>query len=152
HPLYGDCRWRRLMTRRPPLSEVWHHSWDRRSAAPLEWWAARGGVPVGGSDYHFHGHGGLPGQPTTWVETTDLSLAAVIEALRAGRVAISAEPRGPVAVRHEGAIAVLDAEGATLIDADNSGRAVVGPHQRFPGIPGLHRLVDPDGMVLALVP
>jgi gentisate 1,2-dioxygenase len=109
-------------------------------------------VPVGGSDYHFHGHGGLPGQPTTWVETTDLSLAAVIEALRAGRVAISAEPRGPVAVRHEGAIAVLDAEGATLIDADNSGRAVVGPHQRFPGIPGLHRLVDPDGMVLALVP
>jgi hypothetical protein len=152
HPLYGDCRWRRPMTRHPPLAEVWHHSWDRRSPAPLEWWAGWGGVPVGGSDYHFHGHGGLPGQPTTWVETSDLSLAAVIEALRAGRVAISAEPRGPVVVRQDADIVVLDSEGATLLDPNDVSRLVVGPQQRFPGIPGLHRLIDHDGLTLALVP
>lgn len=152
HPLYGDCRWRRPITRHPPLAEVWHSSWDRRSDAALEWWAAWGAVPIGGSDYHYHGHGGLPGQPTTWVEAADLSLLAVSDALRAGRVAISAEPRGPVAVRHEGDLVALDAEGATLLDPHGMRRSIVSPHQRFPGIAGLHRLVDPDGLTLALVP
>jgi PHP domain len=152
HPLYGDCRWRRPMTRHPPLAEVWHHSWDRRNPAPLEWWSAWGGVPVGGSDYHYHGHGGLPGQPTTWVEAADLSLLAVSDALRAGRVAISAEPDGPVVVRHDGEVVVLDGDGATLIDPLEVPHSVVGPRRRYPGVPGLYRLVDADGLTLALVP
>jgi hypothetical protein len=151
HPLYADCRWRRPISRHPPLAEVWHHTWDRVSPAPLEWWARWGGVPVGGSDYHFHGHGGLPGQPTTWIESRDLSLAGVLEALRAGRVAISAEPRGPVVIRHEGEIVALDAEGATLLDANDVSRPVLAGEQRFPGVPGLHRLMHPDGSTLALV-
>jgi hypothetical protein len=152
HPLYGDCRWRRPMVRRPPLAEVWHHTWDRRSRAPLDWWAAWGGIPVGGSDYHYHHHGGLPGQPTTWLETEELSLAGLIEALRAGRVAISAEPLGAVLVRHDGDIVAIDAEGSTLLDPDDAPRRVTGPDVRFPGVLGLHRLVDPSGSTLALVP
>ncbi len=72
HPLDGDCRWRRPMSRRPQLAEVWHSSWDRGALLPLAWWAGWGaGRAIGGSDFHRVGNDGLPGQPTTWVEAED---------------------------------------------------------------------------------
>lgn len=151
HPLAEDSEWRRPVQRKPPLTEIWHWTWDRRSEAPLAWWAAWGGVPVGGSDYHWHGHGGLPGEPTTWIEAEELSLSALLDALRAGRVAISAEPRGPVLLRHDGDLVVVGGEGATLVGPDGRRAAVASGHARFAAGPGLHRLVDPTGLALALV-
>ena len=154
HPVAWPWSWRRAMARRPPLAEVWHSSWDRRSAEPLDWWAAWGAVPIGGSDFHRPGNDGLPGQPTTWVEAEEPSLEAVIAALRAGRVAISAGPRGPLAVRVAGDLVLLDAEGATLVGPDGGRRTIRRVRERVSigGAAGPYRLVDGDADTLALVP
>lgn len=145
--------WRRPITRRPPLAEVWHSSWDRRSDSPLDWWAAWGGIPVGGSDFHRPDSDGLPGEPTTWVEAEELSLGAIVDTLRAGRVAISAGPWGPVAARHEDGIVILGGAGATLVGPDGFRRPVRDERERLlAGRGGPHRLVDSGGLTLALVP
>jgi hypothetical protein len=151
HPVAGPYSWRRPLTRRPPLAEVWHSSWDRRSNAPLDWWAAWGGIPVGGSDFHMSGSDGLPGEPTTWVEAEELSLGAIFAALRAGRVAISAGPLGPAAVRHEDGIVTLGAAGAVLVGPDGFRRPIGDERERVPAGPGPYRLVDPSGSTLALI-
>jgi hypothetical protein len=152
HPVAGPYSWRRPLTRRPPLAEVWHSSWDHRSDAPLDWWAAWGGIPVGGSDFHLPGSDGLPGEPTTWVEAEELSLGAILAALRAGHVAISAGPRGPAAVRHEDGIVILGAAGAALVGPDGFPRPIRDERERVPAGPGSYRLVDPSGSTLALIP
>ncbi len=129
HPLAGDCRWRRPMQRRPPLAEVWHSSWDRGAALPLAWWAGwGGGLAIGGSDFHRVGQDGLPGQPTTWLETEDED---ILGALRAGRIAISAEPAGPLLIRHDGELLALEAAGASLHGADGSRRIVGSDREPF---------------------
>lgn len=114
HPLAGDCRWRKPLSRRPPLAEVWHSTWDRRVDDPLDWWASWGGVAVGGSDLHDPARDTL-GAPTTWVEVGGEPGGAgqVLDGLAAGRVALSCGPRGPVLVRREDALVALDADGAT---------------------------------------
>jgi hypothetical protein len=150
HPLAGDCAWRLPMERRPPLVEVWHSSWDGRSEAALEWWAAWGaGTPVGGSDFHRRGRDAPPGWPTTWVEADD---ADVLAGLRAGRVAISLSAQGPLVLRHEGDLLVLDADGAVLIGPKQAPRPIVGDRLRVPAGPGPYRIVDKAGQTLALSP
>jgi hypothetical protein len=148
HPLAGDCRWRRPLSRRPPLAEVWHSSWDRGAPLPLAWWAGWGsGFAIGGSDFHQVGKDGLPGQPTTWVEAEDED---VLGALAAGRIAISAEPFGPLLIRHDGELLALEADGTVLHAPDGTQRPVSGDRQSFPVDPGPWWLTGADGRCVAL--
>ncbi|MGH3343942.1 MAG: CehA/McbA family metallohydrolase [Carbonactinosporaceae bacterium] len=153
HPLAGAVAWRHAMTRPVPLVEVWHWSWgDRRWSGPLDWWRTRepAATPVGGSDWHRPGSDALPGAPTTWVECDDVGAGAVLAALRAGRVAISASRDGPILVRHDGGLLALGAAGAWLVKAEGGRRPVHRNVAWFPCGPGCHRLVDATDATLAL--
>jgi hypothetical protein len=150
HPLGGDMAWRQPMGRRPPLIELWHSTWDRRGLETIEWWAEWGaGLPVGGSDFHVFGRDDLPGAPTTWLEVAGDD---VLGAVRDGRIAISASPDAPVAVRHEGDLVVVDGAGTTLVAPDGGHRRITGDVVRLPASPGLYRLVSDSGSTLALTP
>jgi len=154
HPIGGDLSWTLPMKGRPPLAEVWHWSWlDLRWTTPLAWWLAwdPGAVPVGGSDWHRPGGVGDPGMPTTWVESVSGEPKSLLDALRGGRVAISARRDGPVLLRMDGELLALDAEGTTLAGPDGPRARVTGPRQAFPALPGYHRLVDDTGATAALV-
>jgi hypothetical protein len=154
HPIGGELSWTLPMTRRPPLAEVWHWSWlDLRWTTPLAWWLAwdPGAVPVGGSDWHRPSDIVALGTPTTWVECVADEPAAVLDGLRAGRVAISARRDGPVLLRSDGELVAVGAEGTTLAGPDGPRARVTGPRQAFPAIPGHHRLLDDSGATLALV-
>jgi hypothetical protein len=155
HPLAGPASWIHPMRRRPPLVEVWHWSWlDLRWTTQLSWWLAwdPAAVPVGGSDWHRDGSDAPLGSPTTWVECADASSAAVLDGLRAGRVAISATRDGPVLLRHDGDLVAVDADGLTLASIDGPYARVSGDLARFPGVPGHHRLLDGEGATQALTP
>ncbi|HVU78630.1 MAG TPA: CehA/McbA family metallohydrolase [Gaiellaceae bacterium] len=148
HPLAGDTRWRLPMDGRPPLLEVWHSTWDRRGPEPLDWWREwAAGIPIGGSDFHLPGHGGLPGAPTTWVEVEGDD---VLGGVRAGRTAISYDPQGPVIVRNDGELVVVDGDGTWLVGPDGDRRRVTGDRVRIPGDAGPWLLVDDDRTALAL--
>jgi hypothetical protein len=150
HPLLGDTAWRLHMDGRPPLLEVWHSSWDRRGREPLEWWHAwNAGSPVGGSDFHRFGRDGLPGTPTTWVEVEGDD---VLGGLRAGRTAISFDPRGPLLVPHDAELVVIGGDGTTLVGPDGDRWRIAQARERLPGGPGPWLLVDDDGTALALAP
>ena len=150
HPLLpGDVGWRRPLRRAAPLVEVWHWTWDGDDPAPLEWWLARGGVPVGGSDFHRPGEGIAPGGPTTWVEAED---GDVLGALAAGRVALAADPAGPVVLRHGGEVLVAGGDGTTLVAAGGAPHAVRGDLVAVAAGAGPYRLLDPSGRTLALAP
>jgi hypothetical protein len=155
HPFAGDVSWLHPMTRRPPLLEVWHWSWlDPAWTTPLSWWQAwdPAAIPVGGSDWHRPGSDAPLGRPTTWAESADPSAAAILEALRAGRVAITASRDGPVLLRQDGELVAQGADGLLVADPDGPYRRVRGDRQRLPGRPGYHRLVTPAGATVALTP
>jgi hypothetical protein len=155
HPFAGPVSWARPMRRRPPLLEVWHWSWlDLRWNLPLSWWLAwdPAAIPVGGSDWHQEGSDAPPGRPTTWVECEGDQPADVLDGLRAGRVAISAERDGPVLIRHDHALVAVDADGLTLAGPQGPCARVRGHRFELPGRPGPHRLLDPAGATLALCP
>jgi hypothetical protein len=97
---------------------VWHGRWDRLGGGALEWWSARGGVPVGGSDFHKLGRYSLA-RPTTWVDAEDDDL---LGGLRAGRVAISSAPDAPVVLRVDDGVRVVDGEGMSLTWPDGETR------------------------------
>ena len=157
HPFAGPVSWTRPMRRRPPLLEVWHWSWlDPRWTLPLSWWLAwdPAAIPVGGSDWHQEGSDAPPGRPTTWVECQGDEPAGVLEGLRAGRVAISAERDGPVLLRHDDALVAVGADGLTLAGPQGPCARVRGDQAVLPvltgGPDGPYRLVDPAGAALAL--
>jgi PHP domain len=153
HPIGGDVSWTIPMSRRPPLAEVWHWSWlDPHWTTPLAWWLAwdPGSVPVGGSDWHRPGDDAPPGSPTTWVECAAGEPAAVIDALRHGRTAISASRDGPVLLRVDGELVAAGAEGTILVGPDGPTARVGGPLASFPSAAGYHRLTDAAGATLAL--
>jgi hypothetical protein len=154
HPIAGPVSWTRRMRRRPPLVEVWHWSWlDLRWTTPIAWWLAwdPAAIPVGGSDWHREGSDAPLGKPTTWVESAGPEPEAVLDGLRAGRVTISAEPDGPVLLRHDGDLVAIGADGLTLAGPDGPRARVSGELARFPGLPGYHRLLDGEDGTVALV-
>jgi hypothetical protein len=154
HPIGGDLSWTLAMAQRPPLAEVWHWSWlDLRWTTPLAWWLAwdPAAVPVGGSDWHSPGGIPDPGTPTTWVECAGEGTAAVLDGLRAGRVAITARRDGPVLLRLDGEFVAVDAEGTTLTGPSGPKARVGRSRQVFPAEPGYHRLTDDSGATLALI-
>ena len=155
HPIAGPVSWTHRMRRHPPLVELWHWSWlDLRWTTPIAWWLAwdPATVPVGGSDWHREGSDAPLGQPTTWVECGGDEPASVLDGLRAGRVAISAHRDGPVLLRHDGDLVAIDADGLILYGPNGPRARVSGDRASFPGTPGYHRLLDPDGATWALVP
>jgi hypothetical protein len=155
HPFAGPMSWVRPMRRRPPLAEVWHWSWlDKRWTLPLAWWLAwdAAAIPVGGSDWHRPGSDALPGCPTTWVECAGTEPGDVLDGLRAGRVAISAERDGPVLLRHDGGLLAVGADGTTLAGPRGPCARVRGDLAALPGSAGPHRLLDAEGATLALTP
>jgi len=128
HAVLGTLSWRMPLSRPPDLMELWHASWDRASGDVFQFWASLGfPVPVGGSDFHRPGDVDAtgsalwPGAPTTWVEVEGdgrdgpPSPVSIIEGLRAGSVAISCSPAGPLAVRRGDEVEVTGGAGATVV-------------------------------------
>jgi PHP domain len=153
HPFAGPVSWVRPMRRRPPLAEVWHWSWlDRRWTTPLAWWLAwdAAAIPVGGSDWHRPGSDAPPGSPTTWVECAGTEPGDVLDGLRAGRVAISAERDGPVLLRQDADLVAVGADGNPLAGPEGPCARVRGDVATLPGRAGPHRLLDDTGATLAL--
>ncbi|MBF8185881.1 CehA/McbA family metallohydrolase [Nonomuraea sp. K274] len=151
HPLGGDCAWLQPLSRRPRVAEVWHSGWwDRRWGAPLAWADAWRDdvIAIGGSDFHRHGSDGLPGAPTTWVLAEDAS--AVLDGVRAGRTAVSAEPGGPLLLRLGGELLALDADGLVLVRPDGTRQVVRGERVLLPATEGRHRLETYENEVIAL--
>lgn len=159
HPLGGDCAWRHPLPEHPPLAEVWHSSWQTPTwGGPVAWWQAWGttATPVGGSDWHRPDDGVRLGAPTTWVavdshaRNADELVPAVLEGLRAGRTAVSADRTGPVLLPVDGKVIALDAPG-TLVVGPEATHKVRFDRDTFdpPGAHG-HVLCGHDGEVLAV--
>jgi PHP domain len=79
--------------------EVWHGRAGTLNLDTLDIWErlladGRRVVAVGGSDVHIGKPGSaLPGEPTTWIRVSSLNRADVLDALRGGRVVVTA-PNG----------------------------------------------------------
>lgn len=148
HPVDLFCGWQRDFRATAPLVETWHKTWDRRSSNPLDWCARHGAVAIGGSDFHDPRQGDVVGSPTTFVE---VEADDVLRGVSEGRVAISADPAGPVVLRRGDEVVVVEGEGAILVAPDGRPTPVTG---NLVGIVvtevGICRLVDPDGRTLAL--
>lgn len=148
HPVDIFTGWHHGMESKPHLTELWHKTWDRMSELPIEWWQEHGGIPVGGSDFHAPKDGDTLGSPATLVEVEGED---VLGGLAAGRVALARDPVGPAMVRHGGDLLAVAADGLTMVDPGGSRRPVEGEEALFEVVePGLHRLVDEAGRVVAL--
>jgi hypothetical protein len=156
HPLSGDCAWLRPLPAevRPRLAEIWHSSWwDRRWGAPLAWadlWRPDV-VPVGGSDFHSPAQHHVLGEPATWVLAEADAGDAVLDALAAGRTAVSASPDAPLLLRVEDDLIAVDADGTVLVQPDGSRTVIRGDRVRLPALTdGMHRLETHENEVIAL--
>ncbi len=105
HPKEMGPPWTFRMEAEFDCIEVWQLAWFMFNEQSLALWERllREGhrlTAVGGSDYHqepFTGELGvlMLGTPCTWVYARELSQAAILAAIRAGRVFISKSPEGP---------------------------------------------------------
>ncbi|TDE10702.1 hypothetical protein E1269_11195 [Jiangella asiatica] len=155
HPLGGDCSWHQPLDDHPPLAEIWHWSWlDRTWTGPLAWWTAWGlsTVPIGGSDFHSPAEGRPLGAPLTWVAAASPAVPDVLDAMRAGRTAVSAAADAPALLRVDDELVAVDADGLLLADSWGRRRAVRGDLVRFAAADGPHRLETPLAAVVALTP
>ncbi len=157
HPLAADFAWLHPLDTPPHLAEIWHSGWwDRTWTAPLAWQLAAGcPFAVGGSDFHDPADGPPPGTPTTWVlcavdDPREASPATVLDALRAGPVAVSQAPAGPLLLPVEGELAAVGADGSLLTDVSGRRRVVRGELARLPAGSPVAWLEDHRGTVLAI--
>jgi hypothetical protein len=159
HPLSGDCAWRHPLPEHPPLAEVWHSSWQAPTwGGPVAWWQAWGAsaTPIGGSDFHRPDDGVALGSPTTWVavdthaRTADELVPAILEGLRAGRTAVSADRLGPVLLPVDGKVIALDAPGTLVVGPEATHKVRFDRDTFDPPGPHGHVLCAHDGSVLAL--
>jgi hypothetical protein len=105
HPKQTGPPWEFSGEFEPDCIEVWNGPWVVFNTQSLAVWDARLRqgqriVAVGGSDKHQAPFTGELtwfeiGTPCTWVYAEELSVAAIIEGIRAGRVVISEGPAGP---------------------------------------------------------
>jgi hypothetical protein len=104
HPKTNGPPWEYGLDLSVDAIEVWQGPWPWHNAESLALWersltAGRRLTAVGSSDYHCPSGeetGFLRlGQPTSWVKATGWGVSEVLEAIRAGRVSISAMPEGP---------------------------------------------------------
>lgn len=141
HPKTGGPPWEYDFDMPVDAMEVWQGPWPWHNVESLAAWAGllkrgRRVTAVGGSDYHCPAGEDTNflrlGQPTTWVKATARSAAAVLDAIRAGRVSISAMPAGPrLDLRAEAGHAVagigerlpLPSSGAAKVEVDVEGGA-----------------------------
>ncbi|MWB98925.1 CehA/McbA family metallohydrolase [Agromyces seonyuensis] len=159
HPLDGEWAWLHPLEQLPPALEFWHITWFRELTATGPWALLPRWRPdvtlIGGSDFHHAGHGYPPGTPTTWVAAADRSPEAILEALAAGRTAISRYPGAgeAVLVRVGSDLVALDADGAVLVDSLGRSRRVHGDRAVFDaeaaGV-GPFRLETPARELLAI--
>jgi hypothetical protein len=158
HPVEADCSWQHPLTSLPPALELWHSSWLRApdSTAPWAFWRrwSADAVLLGGSDFHGPGRGGALGSPVTWVAAEDHTAEAVLDAVRAGRTAISTRPGPdvPVLVRVEDDLVAVAAESSVLVDGEGRRRRVTSAHERVPVSwgQGVFHLEDADRRLLAI--
>jgi hypothetical protein len=151
HPVAGDCSWRQPLSGPPDLIELWHGDWGRRMDAGAQTvfgFLEKLGYPVavGGSDFHRPGYHSAIGSPTTWVEAPD---GDILAGLAAGRVAVSAAARGPVALPVDGRIEVSAGAGTVLCDRSGGRRPVTSERVTLPAAEGIHWL-ERDGLVEAM--
>ncbi|NHB85183.1 CehA/McbA family metallohydrolase [Tessaracoccus sp. HDW20] len=140
HPVSGDCSWLHLLEREPGGVELYHSSWYEEPIATscLAWFQRwrRDVVLIGGGDFHNRSKPLRPGLPTTWVAAEELSPDAILDAIRAGRTAMTgsgtflsdAEARpvhdtAPILLREGDELLALAAKGLVLISG--SGRRLV---------------------------
>jgi len=105
HPKEGGPPWQFSSFFEPDCMEVWGAPWFVSNYQALATWdrllqQGQRVTAVGGSDKHqapFTGELGWYeiGTPTTWVWAEELSIPAIVEGLRAGRVFVSEGPGGP---------------------------------------------------------
>ena len=115
-----------------------------------------GGDPVGGSDFHRPGSDSPPGAPTTWVACRRSQLdggdaaGAVLDGLRAGRVAVSAGAAEPVLLRLGDELVAVGAAGLLVSGPDGRRIQVRGDRTTIPAEPGPRWLKDHDTTIVAL--
>jgi len=164
HPTAGAWAWHQPLSRPIPLVEAWHGTWDGLDPLPLTWWQSTGGVPIGGSDYHRPDESLQLGVPTTWVELEPkekldpysqlegYDLFDVLEALAAGRVAISATPTSSVILRHADELLIVDAVDRILHGPSFPPRVTGSDLLTLPAGTGPYRLTDTTGVTIAFTP
>jgi predicted metal-dependent phosphoesterase TrpH len=153
HPLSDDCTWRRPLSERPRLAEIWHSDWrNRRHGAPLAWAQAwrPDVIPVGGSDFHDPAQDKRLGEPTTWLLAEDDDVPGVLGALAAGRTAVSAGVDAPLLLRLGDEVVAVDADGTVLVRPDGRRSVIRGERVRVPAAGGVHRLESHENEVIAL--
>ncbi len=154
HPKTNGPPWQFTTFEGIDCLEVWQGPWFLSNYQSLARWDGllRGGqrvVGVGGSDQHQPAAGGASwhrvGQPTTWVYAPALEQKAILGAIKAGHVYISAGPDGPQLELR----ATADGQEAMMGDV-----LPVGAHQpvrllaRVQGAQGLIlRLIGPKGIL-----
>jgi hypothetical protein len=80
-------------------------------------------------------------------------VTAVLDALRAGRTAVSADvalPDAPALLRVGDELVAVNADGALVLAPDGARRLIRSPRFALPAAPGGHALLDADGRTLAL--
>lgn len=131
HPTKADSGWITPLEHGVDLAEVWSGGWNQRCRAALAWWMATGPgvVPVGGSGWTGPGSTAPMGSPVTWVLAHEDD---VVEALRAGRTAVSESTTGPLLLPVADDLVVLGAAGLQLIAWDGRHSTICGNEERLP--------------------
>lgn len=155
HPLQDDCGWQ--YAELGHALELWHITWflDLTATGPWALWRRWDQtLPIiGGSDFHTPDQGYPLATPTTWVAAESPEPDAILDAVRAGRTAITQRPTGPALLRAGGDLLAIDADGTVAVDLEGRRHAVRGDRATFPGgfgDGGLVRLVDARGRMLGV--